>query len=155
NHVEVFVPAKAEAQGQSASGFPVILKIKTKLLGGNKEVWVAIGDGHAGDETRSGEALWVSCGVAENCAGVFGEVDLQCGAEFEEATFDGVPDVVGAALEGVLADGFGEVILELPFALERLLRNVGVGAERRVRENDERSADAAVDDVVPELVAEG
>src|SRR5262249_54457610 len=46
-------------------------------------------------------------------------------------------------------------ILELPFALERLLRNVGVGAERGVREGDERSANSAVDDVVPELIAEG
>ena len=67
---------------------------------------------------------------------------------------DRVPDVIDAALEGVLADHLGKVVLELPLALVRLLGDVGVGAERRVGECNQRRADFAVNQVVPVLEPE-
>src|SRR6185312_13378822 len=54
----------------------------------------------------------------------------------------------------MVADGLGDVVLELPLALERLLGNVGVGSERSVRKYDQRLADVAGDQVIPILEAE-
>ena len=66
---------------------------------------------------------------------------------------DGIIDVVHAALQGVLADGLGDVVPELPLSLERLLRNVGIGAEGCVRKSHQRRADVAGDHIIPILVA--
>ena len=55
--------------------------------------------------------------VREDIGWVGAEIDLQRRAELEEAAFHRVPDVVNAALEGVLADHLREVVLELPLAL--------------------------------------
>ena len=53
----------------------------------------------------------------------------------------------------MLPDHLGEIVLELPLALERLLRNVGVGAKRfrRCIERHQRRTDLAGDQVVPVL----
>ena len=42
--------------------------------------------------------------------------------------------IIHAAFQRVLADGLRDVVSELQFALIRLLRNVGVGAEMTRRE---------------------
>ncbi len=62
-------------------------------------------------------------------AGICLEVDFEGRAELEKSALDWIPDEVGSGLESVLAEGLGNVILKLPLALERLLRNVGVGTE--------------------------
>ena len=149
--VEVFVPTKAEVQSQAAVDFPVVLAIETKLLGGDEETRIAVGMRHADHSAGSSKALRIVHGIGRDGAGIIGEVDFESRAELEEAAFDGVPDVVDASFESVIAESFGDVVLELPFALERLLRNVGVGAERSAREDDQRSADVAGNQVVPIL----
>jgi hypothetical protein len=45
-----------------------------------------------------------------------------------------------------VANGLGDVILELPFFLKGLLGNVGIGAKRRVGEHYERRADTTGDE---------
>src|SRR5207249_12283246 len=53
----------------------------------------------------------------------------------------------------MVANGFRDVILELPLFLKGLLGNVDIGAKRRIGEGYERRADAAGDEVVPVLIA--
>ena len=101
--------------------------------------------------TGSGKSLRIPGRFATIALGIPAEVDFERRVGYEEAAFDGIPDVVHAVFEGVVPDRFGEVVLELPFALERLLRNVGVGAERSARKSHQRSADVARDQVVPVL----
>ena len=56
----------------------------------------------------------------------------------------------------MLADRLGNVIPELPLALERLLRDVAVRAKRcGARESNQRGVGMAGDQVVPILPAEG
>ena len=72
---------------------------------------------------------WKSLRQRQNRAGQLVVVDFQSRVELKEAAHERRPDVVNASLEGVFADGLGDVIFELVFTLNRVLRHVGVGAE--------------------------
>src|SRR5206468_8658153 len=52
DHVEVLVPAKAQAQRQAARRLPIILEIESKLLGSNIEEGIAVGDRHSRHRAR-------------------------------------------------------------------------------------------------------
>src|SRR5262249_6079320 len=83
------------------------------------------------------------------------EVDLQRGAELEEAPLYRIVDEIDARLQRVLTDGLGKIVAELPLLLPRLLRHIGIGAEGSVRKSYQRRADMAGDQVVPILIAYG
>ena len=155
---------------------PIILEVEAELFGSTWDVGrgIAIGDGHAGDGSGGGDAIGESSGTAtcdtgvwsdaEDAAWVCGKVDLRGGVEFEIATESGLPDVVSADLEDVIAPSLADVIFELPLALEGLLRDVSVGAEAGATvtaavatatgEGEQRRTQRAVDDVVPVLISE-
>ena len=97
----------------------------------------------------------ISAGIRENRAGILQEVNLQRRTKLEKSSLHRIPNVVGTGFKGVLAHSLGNVVPKLPLALERLLRNICVGAKlSRIRENNERSADLAGDQVVPILKSE-
>src|SRR5262249_42734375 len=87
----------------------------------------------------------------EDAARVRDKVYLQRRIELEEAAHKRRPNVIKSGLEGVPANRLAYVILELVFALDGLLRDVGVGAELRAGKGDERGARGAVNQVVPIL----
>ncbi len=78
---------------------------------------------------QPGPGVWNPCGKRQNCAGQLAEIEFQRRVELEEAAHERCPDVVNAGLERVITDRLADVILELELALDRILRNVGVGAE--------------------------
>ena len=156
DEVEVLIVAEAKIHGQALGHLPIVLEIQPKLLRvSNDECGIAHGDAHAAavdvaanQQARSVKALW----QRQNSAGQLVEIELERRVELKEAAHERSPDVINAGLEGVLANGLGDVILELVFALDRILRNVGVGAELDAgREREERGASGAVNQIVPVL----
>ena len=103
--------------------------------------------------------------VSRDLAWICPKIDLKRVIELEVSTQSWIVNVIHSELEVVIVPALRDVVLELPLALERLLGNVGVGAEARAagaavvasaaREGDQRYANLAVDDVVPILEAEG
>ena len=124
------------------------------MLGGDQEVRIAVGLRHADHSAGSSKALRISCGIRRMVLD-HREVDFQRRTELEETTFHRVPDEIDTTFESVIAKGLGDIVSELPLALEGLLRNVGVGTKLSAREDDQRSVDIAGDQVIPILTAEG
>ena len=98
DHVEILVPAQAEVQSQAAGDFPVVLEVEAELLGGDQEVRIAVGMVMPVTAPGVAKPCGYVSGIAEDGAGVGGEVDLQRGAELEEAAFHRVLDVIDADL---------------------------------------------------------
>src|SRR5262249_53895853 len=136
--IKVFVPTKAEVDRQAAAQLPVVLEIEAKLVGIlDDEGRIANSDAHAVARivaencTRCRKSLGVlhcptiasrttilRCGVlayTQNAGWIRAKIDFQRGVEFEEAAHERRPDEIHTSLEGVLADGLGNVIFELVF----------------------------------------
>src|SRR5207302_46617 len=92
DHVEIFVPTKTEVEGQLFGDFPIVLAVDAELLGGDVEVGIAVGNGHASDQASSAEFLRISCRIAHNHGGIDREVDFEGRTELEKASLDGVVD---------------------------------------------------------------
>src|SRR6266404_2872939 len=84
--IEVFVPTNAEIQSEAACDLVIILEVKTKLLGRDEKIWIAVGDRHTSNGARSSKLLRVEGGAAliravvdgrENAARVCFEIDFQ------------------------------------------------------------------------------
>src|SRR5205085_2517082 len=148
--VKVFVPANSEVHGHPAHYLPVILEVQSKLLRVlDDEGWITHRDAHSIHRTGGFKSVWKCAGAAtccrgigcnsEDATGVGGEVNLQGRIELEEAAHKRCPDVIKSGLEGMAANGLGQIVLELPLALDGVLRNVGIGPELRRWERDKRS----------------
>src|SRR4029077_12554608 len=133
--------------------FPIILEVQSKLLRVlDDEGRITHGYAHAIDKARIRKAARCS----QDRAGQLREINLQSGVELKESAHERRPDVVNSSLESMLADGLGYVILKLVFALDRVLRHVGVCAELDViREREQRHLRGAVDQIVPILEPNG
>src|SRR5205823_1493035 len=95
-------------------GLPVILEINSQLLGSSRKVKgrIAVGNAHAVHSARSSKSVRVNRRTAgggahssQDAAGICLEINLQSGAEFEEASQSGFLDEIKATLEGVVAPG--------------------------------------------------
>ncbi len=163
DEIVILVPTKPKVHSQAAAHFPVILEVQSELLRIlDDEVGIANRDAHRVYSAWSCKAIWVISGRAapgrcriwrhaEDAAWVINEVDLEGRIELEKAAHERRVDVIESSAEGVLADCFAQVVLELPLALDGLLRNVGVGAELRAGKGDERGPRLTVNQVVPIL----
>src|SRR6185437_16336440 len=125
DEVEIPVITQAKICRQPVRNFPVVLEVQAKLLRVlNDERGITHGNAHAVDYFGLSEAAG-----GQDLAWQLVKVDLQRRVELEEAAHKRRPDVVESGPQGVLADGLAYVILELVLALNRVLRNVGVGSE--------------------------
>src|SRR6185312_5470166 len=143
DEIEILVPTHTQVQRQTRVDLPVVLEIQAKLLSGYLESRIPVGNSHSGNGAWTRKALWIVHRIAQNGTGIVGKVDFQSGTELKISTLDGIPDVIASGFQCVIANGLSDVVFELPLTLERLLRNIGVGSERRVGKNYQRFADVA------------
>src|SRR5215468_9741444 len=97
---------------------PIVLPVDAELLGGNVEVWIAIGEAHASNSARRREALWkCPSRIGHDGARVSPEVDFKRRITFEETAFNRVIDEVHTKLKGMPPDGLRYIVLEHPLLL--------------------------------------